>query len=366
LIILRSLKIGLVYQYTIILMAARPEYNILLTGGSGFLGSFIIRELLDDSSPVGVQKLKILDLQEPENQSDERVSYIRGDVRDRSLLLDAFVGTDLVIHSAAIVDWGTKTEKEVMAVNYQGTLNVIEACIACQVKGLVYTSSLDVLFSGKHLIDVNEETPYPDRHSTSYCISKYMAEKKALEANGELLKTCVLRPADIYGEGDPYHIGSLIEMARKGFYVRLGNGTSKCQHVYAGNVAQAHLLAGASLLGGNGKTHGRAYFLTDGPPTNFFSFFDTFVEAAGYRIRPKNCWLPRWFAYSLGCISESVAFLMRPFRKYSPKMSRFAVTYTCTSYTFCSDKARDDFGFIPKYSRQEAFDHTVEHFRCRG
>jgi len=44
-------------------------------------------------------------------------------------------------------------------------------------------------------------------------------------------------------------------------------------------------------------------------------------------------------------------------------MSRFAVTYTCTSYTFNSDKARNDFGFIPKYGHEEAFDRTVEYFR---
>jgi hypothetical protein len=44
-------------------------------------------------------------------------------------------------------------------------------------------------------------------------------------------------------------------------------------------------------------------------------------------------------------------------------MSRFAVTYTCTTYTFKSDKARKDFGFIPKYSAREAFDRSIEEFR---
>jgi nucleoside-diphosphate-sugar epimerase len=177
------------------------------------------------------------------------------------------------------------------------------------------------------------------------------------------LKTCSLRPADIYGEGDPYHIGSLIDMARGGFYVRLGNGKSKCQHVYVGNVAQAHVLAAAALLDGNDHIPGQAYFLSDGPPTNFFTFFDSFVEGAGYRIWPKNLWLPRWFAFTLGCISESIAFLIRPIKKYSPKMSRFAVTYTCTTYTFNADKARKDFGFIPKYSSQQAFDRSIAEFR---
>jgi nucleoside-diphosphate-sugar epimerase len=338
-------------------------YNILLTGGSGFLGTALIRELLDETSPIPVRELRILDLQSLKDQMDPRITFIRGDVTDRDILLEACRQMDLVIHSAAVVDWGTRSKRQVLAVNYTGTLNVIEACRSCGVKQLVYTSSLDVLFDGKPLVDVDELTPYPTKHSTSYCVSKYLAETKVLEANREGLRTCVIRPADIYGEGDPYHIGSLIQMARKGFYVRLGNGKSRCQHAYVGNVAHAHVLAGGSLLNGNTSTPGRAYFITDGPPSNFFTFFDTFVEAAGYSIRPRNAWLPRWFAFSLGCISESVAFLLRPIHRYAPKMSRFAVTYTCTDYTFGSERAEKDFGFKPKYSRQEAFDRTVAYFR---
>jgi nucleoside-diphosphate-sugar epimerase len=262
-----------------------------------------------------------------------------------------------------MVDWGTKSYEEIISVNYQGTQHVIEACKSSQVKGLVYTSSLDVLHDGKALVDVNEDTPYPERHSTSYCESKYLGEKSVLAANGASLKTCSLRPADIYGEGDPFHIGSLIDMARGGFYVRLGNGRSRCQHVYVGNMAQAHLLVAAALLDGNPKVEGQAYFITDGPATNFFTFFDDFVRGAGYRIWPANVWLPRWFAYSLGCLSESIAYLARPFKRYSPKMSRFAVIYTCTDYTFTSHKAREDFGFMPKYKKEEAFERTIAYFR---
>jgi len=335
---------------------------ILLTGGSGFLGRAILRELLDKSSTLALKEVRVLDMETLKGQNDKRITYIKGDIRDLTILQEACKDVDVVIHSAAIVDWGTKSEKEILAVNFEGTLNVIEACRFQKVKGLVFTSSLDVLFDGRTLLNVDEETPYPEKHSTSYCVSKYLAEKKVLEANGDLLKTCSLRPADIYGEGDPYHIGSLIDMARGGFYVRLGNGKSKCQHVYVGNVAHAHVLAAAALLKGNNKIFGQAYFITDGPATNFFSFFDRFVEGAGYRIRPKNLWLPRRFAYALGCISEAIAFLVRPVKNYTPKMSRFAVTYTCTSYTFTSDKASSDFGFNPKYSSNEAFEKTMEYF----
>jgi len=335
----------------------------LLTGGSGFLGTAIIHEILQDSSPVQVKELRVFDLNPLKNSDDKRIKFIQGDVRDKEAVQKACKDADLVIHSAAIVDWGTKSEQEVLGVNYEGTRNMIEACMANQVKALVYTSSLDVLYDGNPLINVDEHTPYPEKHATSYCASKYLGEKSVLEANGKDLRTCSLRPADIYGEGDPYHIGSLINMAKGGFYVRLGNGRSKCQHVYVGNMAHAHVLASAALLDGNKKVQGQAYFITDGPPSNFFSFFDSFVEAIGYRIRPKNLWLPRWFAYGLGAISEGIAFLVRPIKKYSPKMSRFAVTYTCTDYTFRTEKAKKELGFKPLYSKEESFIRTVRFFR---
>jgi nucleoside-diphosphate-sugar epimerase len=339
---------------------------VLITGASGFLGTSTVHEILQASSPVQVKELRVFDLNPLKNAEDKRIKFIQGDVRDKEAVLEACKGVDLVIHSAAIVDWGTKSEEEIMGVNYEGTRHVIEACREKGVRALVNTSSLDVLYDGNPLIDVDEDRPYPEKHATSYCASKYLGEKCVIEANGGGLLTCSLRPADIYGEGDPYHIGSLINMAKGGFYVRLGNGRSMCQHVYVGNMAHALLLASAALLSGDQNVAGQAYFITDGPPSNFFSFFDSFVEGAGYRLRPKNLWLPRWFAYGLGCISEAIAFLLRPIYKYSPKMSRFAVTYTCTDYTFTSDKAIRDFDFAPKYSKEEAFDKTIEYFHHTG
>jgi nucleoside-diphosphate-sugar epimerase len=148
-------------------------------------------------------------------------------------------------------------------------------------------------------------------------------------------------------------------MAKSGFYVRLGNGKSICQHVYVGNMAYAHVLAATALWNGNKKVAGEIYFITDGKGTNFFKFFDQVVAGAGYRIFPKNLWLPRGLAYTIGAISEGIAVLMRPVKKYNPKFSRFAVTYTCTDYTFSANKAEIDFDFRPKYTTEQALKKTI-------
>jgi len=342
---------------------SNKTYSILVTGGSGFLGKAIMRELLLDSSLINCKEIRILDLKEPNEPLDPRTTYIPGDVLDYECLEEASKGIDIIFHSAAIVDWGTHSVKMVYDVNYGGTENVIKACKKNNVGILIYTSSLDAVFTGKPLVNINENQPYPEVHPNMYCESKALSEKAVIQANKDSLKTCVLRPSDVYGEGDPYHIDSLINMAKTGFYVRLGNGTSKCQHVYVGNMAHAHVLAAKSILEENTIITGKVYFITDGPGHNFFSFFDQIVFRSGYEIWPKNMWLPRWLAYSIGSISEFIAFLFRPIRHYNPKFSRFAVVYTCTDFTFSSDKARADFGFEPKYSFEYAMKRTVEHYK---
>jgi nucleoside-diphosphate-sugar epimerase len=345
-------------------MLAQKKINVLVTGGAGFLGKALIRELLAPDSPVMPATIRIFDHADPkDNYADGRIEYIRGDIRDADALKVASKGIDLVIHSAAIVDWGIKSDEEVLAINTGGTQNVIKACEDNNVRFLVFTSSLDAVYSGRPLININENFPYPEDHKTSYCRSKYLAEQAVVKANNNSLKTCVLRPSDIYGEADPYHIGSLVNMAKGGFYVRLGNGSAKCQHIYVGNIAHAHLQAARALMNGSDHVGGEVYFLTDAPGSNFFTFFDQVVSGAGYRIWPKNLWLPRWLAFSMGSLSEFFAWLIRPLKNYHPKFSRFAVTYTCTSYTFNSEKAIRDFGFKPKYSQEEALERTIKFYR---
>jgi nucleoside-diphosphate-sugar epimerase len=65
----------------------------------------------------------------------------------------------------------------------------------------------------------------------------------------------------------------------------------------------------------------------------------------------------------LGALSEFAAFMVRPVKRYTPKMSRFAVIYTCTDFTFSSEKAKKDFGFVPKYSEEEAVERTIQFYR---
>ncbi|HSO87483.1 MAG TPA: NAD-dependent epimerase/dehydratase family protein [Draconibacterium sp.] len=337
--------------------------KILVAGGSGFLGKAIVKELLEPDCPFQPAEIRILDVNPYTGVQNEKISFIQGDIRDYHTVEKACKGITLVIHLAAIIDWGTHTAEEILAVNTGGTENIINACKKLNAPFLVYTRSLDAVFTGKPLVNIDESQPYPNKPVTSYCDSKIRSEKLVKAATSESLKTCILRPSDIYGEADPYHIGSLINMAKTGFYVRLGNGKSKCQHVYVGNMAHAHILAANALFQNNRKVFGKAYLITDGPGSNFFTFFDKIVKGAGYKIFPKNLWIPKWLAYTIGAAAEFGAWLISPIKKYNPKFSRFAVVYTCNDFTFTSERANADFGWAPKYTTAQAIENTVTYYK---
>jgi nucleoside-diphosphate-sugar epimerase len=339
------------------------KLNVLVTGGAGFLGNAIVQEFLDAKSPVEVSELRILDIRDHDGGNDDRIQYLKGDICNYDDINRACKGINIVIHTAAIVDWGTRSEKEVYDTNFIGTQQVIKACKENKVTMLVYTSSLDAVITGTPLVNIDESQPYPEKHLNMYCRSKCLSEKLVLAENSEKFKTCALRPSDIFGENDPYHIPPLIDMAKGGFYVRIGDGAAKSQHVYVRNMAWAHVLAARALVENNQKVYGNAYFITDGPGCNFFTFFDEIVAASGYKIWPHNLRLPRGFTYFLGTVSEYLAVLIRPIKNYNPRLSRFAVMYTCTDFTFTSEKAHRDFGFAPKYSKEEAFKNTVDFFK---
>lgn len=335
--------------------------KILVTGGSGFLGNNIVHEFLQADAPVRAGSIRVFDLKE--YKGDHPVDFIQGDIRDFESVKKACEGMDAVVHSAAVIDWGTHPATYVYDVNVKGTENVIKACRELGIQHLVFTSSLDAIYTGKPLRNIDDTQPYPQKFHNMYCQSKVLGELMVKEANDESLKAAILRPSDIYGPADPYHMNALIGMAKTGFYVRLGNGKAKAQHVYVGNMAYAHVQVLSEIMKGNTKPLGQAYLITDAEGHNFFRFFDQIVEKAGYSIKPRNMWIPRGIAYGMGAISEFIAFLARPIKKYNPGLSRFAVNYTCTDFTFNSKRAEEEFGFRPKYTEEEGIEITASYYK---
>lgn len=348
-----------------------PRPALLITGGSGFVGRALVHELLRTDPVIDASEIRIFDIHEPDFlANDSRITFFQGDVRNPEALTRAVAGIDAVFHLASMVDWGTHSPQTVFDINTGGTANAVHAASAAGAAAFVHTSSLDSVISGSPLRDVDESLPYPVKPPNAYCGSKAEAEKLVFAADDpdSGFRTVSLRPSSVWGEGDPYHISALVNLARNGPYVRIGDGSAVQQLVYVGNLAHAHLLACREILNASGERRnarcaGKPYFVTDGPPENFFRFFDGIVEASGYTIRPANLWIPRRLMLAAGIVAEFLAWLLRPVLHWNPKVSRFAVNYTCNDFTFSSEAALKDFGFEPLYDRNTAMERTTSWFR---
>ena len=119
--------------------------------------------MLAPVSPVQLSLLRIFDLTAYAGPADPRIEIVSGDIRDASAVHNACRGIDLVIHSAAGVDWGTKPEEEVLSVNFGGTENVVNACREQRVRHLVYTSSLDAIFGGARKNSPGKADIFPEK-----------------------------------------------------------------------------------------------------------------------------------------------------------------------------------------------------------
>jgi len=128
----------------------KNQPHIFLTGGSGFIGSRIVDELLADDSPLKPSKITVFDVKPYNGIQNNNIQFIQGDIYDYKAIEKASKDADIVIHSAAIIDWGTKSEQEVLNINVEGTKNIIKACKSNDINHLVYTSSLDAFLRELH------------------------------------------------------------------------------------------------------------------------------------------------------------------------------------------------------------------------
>ena len=219
----------------------------IVTGGGGFLGSSLVKLLRDRGDDV----IALGRNPYPQIEALGARSVV-ADVRNPNALDELFSDVDEVYHAAAIANiWGRW--QDFYSINYEGTVNVINACRQARVPKLIYTSSPSVIFDGQSQRNVNEDAPYPKEFLADYPKTKAMAERAVLAANGvDGLHTVALRPHLIWGPGDRHLIPRLIARAKAGRLMRVGDGTNLVDTIHVDNAASAHLQAAAEL-GENGK-----------------------------------------------------------------------------------------------------------------
>lgn len=177
--------------------------KVLVTGGTGFLGAYIIKELIGKGYAVRAirRSAKLPAFISPEIL--EKVEWVDGDVLDVVALQEAMQGMDTVIHSAAVVSFLKKERKHMYQVNVEGTANVVNMALENNIKRLVHISSVAALgrtTGGGH---VDEDKKWEEsKINTHYAKSKHKAELEVWRGIGEGLEAVILNPSTILGYGD--------------------------------------------------------------------------------------------------------------------------------------------------------------------
>lgn len=322
--------------------------RVAITGGSGFIGLALVRMLLErDVEPVIICR-------HPSPAADQLGVETRiGDIRDRALLEQAFMGCDTVFHVAAKAGiWGAW--KDFFSINVTGTEQVIGACKTRGVASLVYTSTPSVVFHPAGVSGVSESTPYSRTFLCHYAHTKALAEQLVLAANSDELRTTALRPHLVWGPGDNHLLPRLVKQGRNGTLRRVGDGHNLVDLTYIDNAVHAHLLA-ADNLAGPASGAGRAYFISQGTPVRLWPWINTLFKRLGIPVVRDKISFQQ--AYWGGMFFESAYRLFRI--KKEPPMTRFLAAQLAKPHWFNLERAQRDLGYAPLVSSGDGMNRTV-------
>ncbi|MEM9991498.1 MAG: NAD-dependent epimerase/dehydratase family protein [Bacteroidota bacterium] len=175
---------------------------ILVTGGTGFLGAYLLRYLIQEGyTAIRALKRKQSTMDLVADIAD-KVEWVESDVEDILGLEDAMRGVQKVYHVAAIVSYDSRDAERMFAVNVEGTANVVNAALQEGVQKMLHVSSTAALGKPKNGQLIDEQTAWEeDSYTTNYSRSKHFSEMQAWRGLEEGLDTVILNPSVILGSG---------------------------------------------------------------------------------------------------------------------------------------------------------------------
>ena len=306
--------------------------NILITGGTGFLGSRLVKALVKKGHKVTVlSRLKDTRL--------ERLGakFVLGSVLDTDAVCCAVRGKDIVYHMAANLD---ESDPDMYGTNVVGTKNVVDACQKYKVKRMIFSSSIGVL--GYTDTPATEQMPY--NPSTRYEKSKADAEK--VVRRGEVPFT-IMRMTIILGSNRFWE--QIFRAAEKN-YPLIGSGSNFWHIVYVDDAVQALVLALCK------KAENQIYNIANSDPHTYKETYFAICDALKI-ARPKKH-VPLWLA-NIGALMHETKCRLRRKRPNVTKM-RASIARLVRNRIVCTDKAEKELGYKPKYGLEKGIEATVK------
>lgn len=330
-----------------------------ITGGTGFIGGKLAEKLSNEGYDIRCL------VRNPDKATDlKRINadIFHGDLSDRSTLPGFLEGIDTVFHIAAYVsDWGKK--EDFYRVNVEATRDLLDQALYYGVKRFIHISSSTVVWRTSlteihDLREIDENYPYPEIHYDNYNETKEISERLVKDYNDKNgLQTVVLRPSNVWGEGDNVILLRVVEAARKGILFPIGYNKKNVTPCNVNNLIHAMLLAAKSE-----KAPGNIYFINDGMKIDYFRFLSDQLRAAGIDWKPRIT-LPYSLMYSIAFFLETIYRLTGS--EKPPVLTRFAVSALAGSRSYSIENAKRDLGYEPVVSYEQGLSQLESWLKSR-
>ncbi len=314
--------------------------KVLVTGGTGFLGSHLVDALLGQGHEVFAMGRNF-------QGWSCAAKPIRADLRDRAAVMKACSGMDAVFHAGALsAAWGSK--EDFFETNVEGTRRVVDGCCAHGVSRLIYVSSPSVVFDGGDQVCITEDAPYPERFLSMYSLTKKLGEEVVLRAGAQGLPVVIVRPKAIFGPGDRSLLPRLIEVARRGRLPQIGDGSNLVDLTYVDNVVHSLLLALESP-----RAVGRLYHITNNEHVELWPVIRRLLDRLG---------LPSHLRHVATEVAMAAATAMEWQARVTgkePMLTRYTTAILARTQTYDIAAARQDLEYAPLVSVEEGIERTL-------
>jgi len=330
----------------------RPT-RVLVTGSTGFLGTYLVPELASRGYEVTAMVHNRKLSPDLEKTIETRVA----DLADEASLVEATKGMDAVVHLGAYYTFFGKKELYRM-VTVNGTKSLIEACLANGVRRFIYCSSTEAI-GPVESPPADESTPLNPLYE--YGRSKADAERVVRDSSSQGMEWTIIRPSGIYGPGnvDDVAFWFIVSFAKNSLATRffVDEGRSLVQFVHARDAASAFVLA----LDKPKASVGQTYLVSDDRAVPYRELYTMMAELCGRE--PPRFSVPKALAKAM--IAPVEAFNAITGR--SNFMWHLSTVDAVTSdRSFSSAKAARELGYGPTLGLKEGLKETLDWYRAEG
>lgn len=324
--------------------------RVLVTGATGFLGGYAVREFLAAGHEVVAAGRNRAALERLRAEGAETVEA------DLAALSAMPVRADVLVHAAALsTPWGRW--REFREANVDGTEAMIALAERQGIKRLVFVSSPSIYSARRHQHLVREEDVDADSRMSLYIRSKIEAERllQTALAAGRIRELVILRPRGLIGPGDPSLLPRFVAASRRRGIPLFDGGRNEVDITCVENAAHALLLAASS-----GDAAGGVYNITNGEPAPLGELLRRFFDAMGEEAR--------FITVDLRVLSALAVVLERIYgllpSRFEPPFTRYTVATLAYAQTLDISRARAELGYDPTVPLSEGIRRVGEHLRA--